>query len=404
MKNIQQLFEDIVSLKPNNIAVVCDGTELTYAQLNEKANQLANYLINTYQIQSEDLIALHLDKSEQLIITILAILKSGAAYVPIDPNYPEERIAYMLFDTKAKIIITNDKYHNLLNTIISINDKIFTKVLAVDNLELSQQLENRINPIFNTNGNSLSSIMYTSGTTEKPKGVRVMHKNITSLIINQSYIDIKENDTFLMLSNIAFDASIFEIWAPILNGGKLIIPVNTFELIANITLFKNILLEYKISCLWLTKTLFDQLFLMDNTVFYKLKYLIVGGEILDFSLIKQLSKSEYAPQNLINGYGPTENTTFSYMFKINKSNLLNLKSVPIGKSLNKRTAYLLDDDLNPLPIGAIGELYLGGLGLTRGYLNLSQLSKEKFIANPLSLGDKNKNLDPKLYKTGDLAS
>lgn len=261
--------------------------------------------------------------------------------------------------------------------------------------------QQKTDPAHNIASDNLANIIYTSGSTGKPKGVMVTHRGVVSLVKNVDYINICPSDTFIQFADIAFDAATFEIWGPLLNGAKLYIPHNPMHLLADTKALNKTLVENAISILWLTKSLFDQLFLSDQGIFKSIKYLLIGGEALNKKLLSKLVNSSYAPQNIINGYGPTENTTFSCTLNIKKNHTKDFASIPIGKPLTNRTAYVLDKDLAILPIGAIGQLYLGGAGIARGYLNNLELTAEQFIDNPFPT--KTKIQDNRLYKSGDLA-
>lgn len=388
-QTIHQLFEEQAASAPDRIAIVHEDIKLTYKELNQKANQLAHYLRETYAIQKEDLIAVCLDRSEDLIVAFLAILKSGAAYVPISPKHSDDYIHHMIQDCQTKVSITHaihqNKMHALLNLLIL--DAPETRLL------LNAQGIN--NPDSGVENHHLAYVIYTSGTTGKPKGVMIEHRGVTSLTKNASYIQVNVEHTVAQLSDISFDAATFEIYIALLNGAKLVIPQDTLDLLNDSRHFKNYLIENKINVLWLTKTLFDQLYLASEDIFNHIEYLLVGGEALNYSLMAALSASEHKPRHLLNGYGPTECTTFSMIYPITTDKITALQSIPIGKPIEGRTAYILDSNQNLLPIGAIGELYIGGTGLARGYLNQAALTTEKFIANPFKEGTL-------LYKTGDL--
>ncbi|WP_375331669.1 non-ribosomal peptide synthase/polyketide synthase [Candidatus Tisiphia endosymbiont of Temnostethus pusillus] len=403
-KTIQALFEEQVARTPNNIAIVYEETKLTYRQLNERANQLANYLRETYQISPDTLIALCLDRSEHMLIAILAVLKAGGAYVPIDSNYPDERISYILEDTNSKLVLTNEGHKQRLDS-LAISTISQVTILAIDDQQLQTLLASypTSNPATSTTSNNLAYVIYTSGTTGNPKGVIIEHKGVVSLVKNVDYVSINSSDSFIQFADITFDAATFEIWTSLLNGAKLFIPANKIDLLADINLLQKTLITNKISVLWLTRTLFDQLFLIDQSIFKNIKYLLVGGEALNPKLISKLINLHDAPQNIINGYGPTENTTFSCTLNISKNNITSVKTIPIGIAFTNRKAYVLDINLTPLPIGAIGELYIGGAGLARGYLNRPDLTAEKFIVNPFqSIKEKKLAKNARLYKTGDL--
>ncbi|MDQ5921391.1 MAG: hypothetical protein QG673_1449 [Pseudomonadota bacterium] len=422
-KPIHQLFEEQVNKTPNNVAVVCGTQVLTYKELNIKANQLAHYLKNNYIIQPDSLIAMCLDQSECICVYMLGILKTGAAYVPINPSYPIKRIAYIVKDARVRVILTSVAYVEKCNTAledIELNVKKYSMlldspqecfingtpkpgkkfgidVLAIDSNEITSQKTSNLKN--DTNSNNLAYVIYTSGTTGNPKGVMIEHKGVVSLVRGNDYIKINSNNAIAHLSDVAFDAATFEIYSALLNGAKLVIPSNRLELLADAIKLEDYLTSNNISVLWLTKTLFDKLYFLSINLFSSLKYLLVGGEALNYNLINKLANSKFKPQHIINGYGPTENTTFSCVYQIYNSDIANFKNVPIGKPLNNRVAYILNDNLIPLPVGAIGELYVGGVGLARGYLNLNDLTAQKFINNPFKTEIDNNS---RLYKTGDL--
>ncbi len=391
-KTIHQLFEEQVVRAPNNIAVVFEEKQLTYQELNDKANQLANYLHNNYQTKADDIICLLLERSEWMIIAILGVLKSGAAYCPISSEYPEERILFILQDTQPKCLITNCKLkiENVQFLIVNLMDEEFLKVLAsltINHLPLI------------ISSHALAYIIYTSGTTGNPKGVMVDHSNVVSLVKGVDYVKLDSYSFTIQLSDICFDAFTFELWGMLLNGGKIYVPKDIKNML-EVQIFKRYCVEHNINTLWLTKTLFEALYLQDDTLFRHLTYLLVGGEALNSALVQQLMCAN-GPQFFINGYGPTENTTFSLTYTCSKNN--KNQNIPIGKPLNNRTAFVVSNNNSLLPIGAIGELYLGGDGLSRGYLNRSELTAERFIQNPFQTEEeKKKNRNNRLYKTGDV--
>ena len=245
-KTIHSLFEEQVIKAPNNIAVVYEDIKLTYKELNKRANQLAHYLIKHHNIKPDSLITLLLDRSEHIIIAILAVLKAGAAYVPMDPNYPDDRIKYILDNTNTNIVITNNIYNSRINKLSKIN------AIPIDNDAFSKTLNilPSANPIVNNlTSNNLAYVIYTSGTTGNPKGVLIEHKNTISLI-TANYININPNDTGILLSDIAFDATVFEIWTQLLNALTLFIPKNVLKLTSNVKEVTNIFKKYNITILW----------------------------------------------------------------------------------------------------------------------------------------------------------
>jgi|GEM_PF-5720047 len=389
---IQRIFEEQVEKTPKHIAIVQGEKSLTYQALNQKANQLAHYLREVYHIQSNDLIALCLDQSEYWIIAILAVLKAGSGYVPLPLNAPDRRIQYMIEDTKAKAVLAG-KTCQLSNKLQSVAG--FTPLELIDETGFQEKIKNypKTNPKHTATSQDLAYIIYTSGTTGAPKGVMIEHAQVASLLQND--IKTTEKDVVLQASTPAFDASVFEIYTALLNGAKLVLLENPLDLLNPLTL-EACLKLHKVSILLLTKTLFDQIYDVSEHLFKNLNYLIVGGEALDYQSIYHLSCSKNKPLHLINAYGPTENTVLSCLYEIQSSAIEELNTIPIGKPFNNRTVYILDNNLVPLPIGRIGELYVGGAGIARGYLNQRELTEEKFIPNPFKTGNR-------LYKTGDLA-
>ncbi len=391
-KTIHQLFEEQVARTPNNIAVLFEDKKLTYQELNNKANQLAHYLHHNYDTKADDIICLLLERSEWMIIAILGVLKSGAAYCPISPEYPNERVLFILQDTQPKCLITNCKLkiENVQFVILNVTDEQFLKELyslTINHLPLT------------IHSHALAYIIYTSGTTGNPKGVMVDHSNVVSLVKGVDYVKLDSHSFTIQLSDICFDAFTFELWGMLLNGGKIYVPKDIKNML-EVQIFKSYCVEHNINILWLTKTLFEALYLQDNTLFKHLTYLLVGGEALNPILVQQLMCAN-GPQFFINGYGPTENTTFSLTYTCNKNN--KNQNISIGKPLNNRTAFVVSNDNTLLPIGSMGELYLGGDGLSRGYLNRPELTAERFIKNPFQTEEeKKKNRNSRLYKTGDI--
>jgi amino acid adenylation domain-containing protein len=383
-KTIHELFEEQVIRTPDNIAVVYENKELTYKKLNEASNQLANYLRTTYQIKGDDLIALCLYRNEYMLIAILAVLKSGAGYVPMDPVYPDERISYILKDTKSKILLTNERYAINLGVAADIS------VLPLDSQKIQQalHLQATSNPIRQINSTNLAYVIYTSGTTGKPKGVMVEHGNLVNTILSlSSKYNIKPLEHFLLFSNYIFDASVEQIFLPLTNNSTLIIPNKST--IEDTDLFLDFIRVHGITHLEATPSYLQ---LLDPMILANLNRLISGGEYLPLDLYTKLAKQV---DLLINVYGPTEASITS---------TIAINNLSIGKPLSNVMAYILDYNMQPVPIGAIGELYIGGMGLARGYLNLPELTSEKFISNPFqNKDDKLNNKNSRLYKTGDLA-
>jgi amino acid adenylation domain-containing protein len=388
---IHQLFETQVERTPDEIAVVFENQLLTYAELNCQANQLAHYL-QSLGVVADQLVAICVERSLEMIVGLLAILKAGGAYLPIDPDYPQERISFMFQDTQVKILLTQESLLASLpnhEAIVVCLDKDWEQInqASLENLNSAVSAEN------------LTYVIYTSGSTGTPKGVAVTHQAVNRLVLNTNYIHFTPDDRVVQASNIAFDAATFEIWGALLNGAKIIILAKSVLLSPQE--FALSLRENQISVLFLTTALFNQLANLVPQAFSGLRCLLFGGEAVEPKWVQEV-RSKGAPQRLLHVYGPTENTTFSSWYLV-EDLPATATTIPIGKAIANTQIYLLDQNLQPVPIGVSGELYLGGAGLARGYLNRPELTAEKFIPNPFDPLSKVSNQQSKLYKTGDLA-
>ena len=402
-KTIHTLFEEQVVKSPNNVGVVYEGVKLTYKELNERANQLAHYLIK-HNIKPDDLVALLLDRSENMIIAILGVLKAGAAYVPMDPEYPDDRIKYILNDTKANLVIANNTYTKRINTI---NNKVMT--IPIDSKAFIKDLTKYpdTNPVVNKlTSNNLAYIIYTSGTTGRPKGVLQIHANVMRLFTSTQHLfNFNSKDIWSLSHSYIFDFTIWEIWGALIHGAKLIVPNN--NTVRDLNLFYDLCKKEKVTILNQTPSVFYQFSEIarnnNHTKQLKLRYIIFGGEALNYSkLIPWFDVYKYDNPKLVNMYGITETTVHVTYNKISKNTISQSRN-KIGKVIPDLKAYVLSEFLSPLPIGAIGELYIGGVGLARGYLNQPSLTKEKFIPNPFATRqEKQENKNSRLYKTGDL--
>ena len=378
---ISQVFEEQCEKYPNKVAIVFEGEKLTYSELNKRANALAGRLKND-GVGPDVIVGIMVEKSIEMIVGIIAILKAGGAYMPIDPDYPIDRIEYMLSDSKSKILLLQNKFINKINYEI--------KKYDLDNQKLYGNGCKEIDSIGSSS--DLAYVIYTSGTTGKPKGVEVIQKGVVRLVKNTNYIEFGANDKMLQTGSFAFDASTIEIWGALLNGLTLYLVDK--EIILNVNKFKNYILENEISIVVLTAPLFNKICETDPKALSSIKSLLVGGDVVSAEYVRLLQEQSDKIQ-VINAYGPTENTTNSTCYKIPRLSV-NSNKVPIGKPIANSTAYIFNKDKKLVPIGVVGELYVGGDGLARGYLNNKKLSDEKFVYNPYKAGDK-------IYSTGDLA-
>lgn len=380
-QTVQELFEEQVEKTPDKIALVFEQSNLTYQELNQKANQLAHYL-KSLGVKREDIVSILLDKSLESIISILAVLKAGAAYLPIDINYPKERIDYMIRDSKSNILLTTNQYINKANSTVQIVN------ISLDNQNIYEKNYETNNPINENKSRDLAYIMYTSGSTGNPKGTMIEHRSIIRLVKNTNFICFEKEERILQTGSIVFDACTFEIWGALLNGFEL--HVMKKETLLDSSYLQDYLISHKITILWLTAPLLNQLCEDNPHMFNSVRVLLTGGDVLSPKHINMI-RSANPHLTIINGYGPTENTTFSTSFTIDKKYETN---IPIGKPIANSTCYVVDKNLSLLPVGFAGELLVGGDGLARGYLNNPILTQQKFVKNPFKSG--------MVYKTGDL--
>ncbi|PHM22404.1 non-ribosomal peptide synthase/polyketide synthase [Xenorhabdus ehlersii] len=391
-KLIHQLFETQVVHHPDTIAVVFEGQTLSYGELNCRANQLAHHLISL-GVHPDDRVAICIERSLDLIVGLLAILKAGGAYVPLDPTYPTERLAYILEDSEPVALLAQTTQADRLSN--SVPMSMSTVILdAQESLLAEQPTHNPDMQVLGLMSHHLAYVLYTSGSTGLPKGVMVEHRNVLRLIINNGFTDIGPNDCIAHCANIAFDASTWEIWSALLNGARL--HVVSQSVLLHPVHFCDSLIKGEISALWLTAGLFNEYLDSLKPLFGQLRYLLVGGDVLDPRKIQQVQLAGFQPAHLINGYGPTEATTFAATYTIT-SPVDVTRSIPIGRPIANTQIYILDMQGQPVPYGVAGEIYIAGAGVARGYLNRSELTAERFLINPFSPDPKER-----MYKTGDL--
>lgn len=383
-KTMYQLFEEQVERTPDNIAVKCREEEITYDQLNKKANSLARKLLEK-GIKPDDIIALMVDRSISMIVGIMAILKAGACYLPIDPNYPKERIKYTLEDSKAKLLLCSKEFYC---------EDVYSGEM-VDIEDESNYLSNCENLGITSSNENLAYIIYTSGTTGNPKGVMVEHRNLVRLMFNDKFqFNFTSNDVWTMFHSYCFDFSVWEMYGALFYGGKLIIVHK--EVAINTAEFLDLLKKERVTVLNQIPTVFYNLMnleLNSSTRDLNLKYIIFGGEALKPAMLKFWHK-KYSETKLINMYGITE-TTVHVTYKEICENEIEAQISNIGSPIPTLTVYIMDENLRLKPVGMPGEICVGGLGVARGYLNQEELTKIKFLDNPYKKGEK-------IYRSGDL--
>ncbi|PSB59549.1 non-ribosomal peptide synthetase, partial [Chamaesiphon polymorphus] len=381
---LHTLFDRQVSLNPERIAVVCGTESLSYADLNHRANRLAHYL-QSLGVGAETLVGIYMERSIDLIVSTLAIIKAGGAYVPLDPTTPVARLSLMLDDTQLPILLTQaDLLGQLPPTTAT--------TICVDRQQQLWASGSDSNPTPAITPTNLAYIIYTSGSTGIPKGVMIPHQGITRLVLDTNYVSLNASDRIAQAANTAFDAATFEIWGALLNGAQLVVIPRSVLLAP--TELATMLKEQEITTLFLTPALFNQVASLVPTAFSHLRYLIMGGEALDPHWVRVVQAAG-APEHLLNGYGPTESTTFATYYEVAQLDPA-ATNIPIGRPLAQTQVYILDPYLHQVPVGIAGELHIGGNGLARGYWQRPELTAEKFIPHPWGeSGDR-------LYKTGDL--
>jgi amino acid adenylation domain-containing protein len=376
-KCIHQLFEQQVARTPDAVAVVFDNQQLTYSELNCRANQLAHHL-KSLGVGADVLVGLCVERSPLMIVGMLGILKAGGAYVPLDPEYPQARLSFMLEDTQVKVLLTQ---HNLVESL----PQHQAHVICLDTQEQIISLANQDNLNSTLSAENLSYVIYTSGSTGTPKGVMVEHKGLCNLAQAQiQTFGLDCDSRILQFASLSFDASISEVVMALGSGATLYLGMKD-SLMPGISLMER-LRDNSITHITLPPS---ALAVLPTEELRALQTMIVAGEACSVELIKKWS----AGRNFFNAYGPTEATVCATIAKCT----LDDEKIPIGRAIANTQVYILDSHLQPVPIGVPGELYLGGAGLARGYLNRSQLTQEKFIANPFE-----ETQSSRLYKTGDL--
>jgi len=398
-KTIHQLFQEQVEKTPYKIALICDEYQLTYQELNEKSNQLARYIRYQYEQRTqqsftpETLIVLYLERSFEMIIGILAVLKAGGTYVPIDTVYPKERIDYILEETQARLILCRNHLDQYSQVQLSKD-----KVVCINFKEEFYKHEIKSNLHEFNKATDLAYVIYTSGTTGKPNGVMVEHKSISSKSDFYKYqYGVNHKQISLFYRSFGFDGSIEEYLIPLLHGAKIVIYTSR---IFDLLLFTNIIKENHVTKINMPPQLLYKVINLDKALFKNIKILVSGGDKLNFSILHRYNLN----CDIYNSYGPTECTIDTHIYKImTHDTFSSVNRSIIGKSVFDCKSYILDQNNHPVPIGVIGELYIGGAGLARGYLNNKALTKDRFITNPFATEDDKAKGYIRLYRTGDLA-
>ncbi|MCP4417209.1 MAG: amino acid adenylation domain-containing protein, partial [Chloroflexi bacterium] len=379
---------------PDAPALVFAEQQMSYAELNGRSNQLAHTL-QANGIGPEEKVGIFLDRSFEMVIAVLAVFKAGGAYVPLDPAYPPDRIAYMVADSGMSMILTAEL---LLPNVLDYK----TAVLCLDR-DWDEQIGHHsdTNPISGAAIDNLAYIIYTSGSTGKPKGVMVSHDALVSHCITiKAHYDLTPQDTVLQFSSFSFDASLEQLLPSLMSGAKVVL--RNLE-VPSVSLFCQQMIDMKMTVVDLPTAYWHQLTQdWDAVVAWlaheQLRLLIVGGEAMSAEHLQHWHEAGFSGVRLLNAYGPTETTITALICDLSSlSAASQLDRVPIGRPIRGRRVYILDKQLQPVPIGVSGEIHIAGIGLARGYLNRPELTAEKFIPNPFA-----SESGSRLYKTGDL--
>ncbi|OUL34979.1 amino acid adenylation domain-containing protein, partial [Nostoc sp. 106C] len=359
---IHLLFEKQVERTPDAVAVVFEDQQLTYRELNQRANQLAHYL-QSLGVGPEVLVGICVERSLEMIVGMLAVFKAGGAYVPLDPAYPQERLAFMIADAQLQVLLTQEQLLTLLP-----EHQATVICLDKDWGEISQYSQSK--PVSNVQVSNLAYIIYTSGSTGKPKGVLVTHKGLCTLALAQiKKFDVQPTSRILQFPSFSFDASLADVLMALCSGARLCLTKKEALLPGN-DLMQTIN-KYQISHVALPPS---ALAAMPNQPIPSLQAIIVAGEACATELAAQWSSRV----RFFNAYGPTESTVCATMAEYTDTS----QKLTLGRPVANTQIYILDEDLQAVPIGVAGEIHIGGIGLARGYLNRPELTQQKFIPNP----------------------
>lgn len=381
---LHQLFEAQAQQTPDAAAVAVHhgNGKLTYRELNQRANQLAHAL-RQLGVAPNTPVAVILDRSIELIVSVVAILKAGGAYVPLDPSWPKQRLQLLLDDIDPPVVLTAQSLASRLS--------LERTILCVD--EVAPLIARQTRAEQRNSVSDLAAVMFTSGSTGQPKGVAVPHRAIVRLVGGTDYVPWAERLTVLQLSPVSFDASFLEIWGPLLHGGTCVAYTPRLPDLREI---EDALRQHRVSCLWLTASLFNLVIDERPQILSGVRHLVTGGEALSLRHVR-LALEQLPNTRLVNGYGPTEGTTFTCCYPIPSDLPAELRSVPIGRPLANTRVYVLDDRRQLVPMGVAGELYIGGDGVARGYWNCPELTAERFLPDPFAVDP-----EARMYRSGDL--
>ncbi|WP_344518016.1 amino acid adenylation domain-containing protein, partial [Streptomyces paradoxus] len=391
---LPDLFEEQAARTPDAVAIVADGVETSYAQLDARANRLARLLL-ARGAGPECMVAVAAQRGIDAVVSLLAITKTGGAYLPVDPAYPAERIAFMLADAAPVLLLSTEATTlpaealpaALPHLVLDTAETAAALTVLPDTALTADERPAAVHP------DGAAYVMYTSGSTGLPKGTVVPHRAIDRLVRDGGYVELGSGDTVAHLASASFDAATFEIWGALLNGATLAVAPPGAPSLSEL---RDFLTSHRVTTLWLTAGLFHEVVDQDPDMLRGVRRLLAGGDVLSPTHCRALLDRLPSLQ-LLNGYGPTENTTFTAVQTVRPADVADLGDVPIGTPVSGTRVYVLDERLRPVPVGAVGELYTSGAGLARGYAGRAGLTTERFVACPFGAAGE------RMYRTGDLA-
>lgn len=389
-KTIAELFEEHAARMPNKVAVEYMGREWTYGELNRRANQLAHYL-RTIGVKLETRVAIGVERGLELAVGMLAVLKAGGAYVPLDLSFPEQRLQFILQDSKPVALLTRSDLQGVPGGIDA-----GIQIVDIEN-ELVYEYLPETNPVRAETGvdsECLAYVIYTSGSTGEPKGSEIPHRSIPGFMFRTDYVPFNEQTVLLQHSSLSWDAFTLEIWGALLAGGRAVFAHQ--QRVTSGEEIREYVQRSKVNTLWLTAALFNSIVESDVKCLEGVKYLMTGGEAASVTHIRR-ALGELPGTRLVNGYGPSECTVFTSCYVIPADLPENLISLPIGKPVGDRRMYVLDQWMNATPVGVVGEAFIAGASVARGYLAHPEMTAEKFVPHPYSVHG-----GERLYRTGDL--
>jgi amino acid adenylation domain-containing protein len=378
---VHRLFEQQATSSPDATSLLWRDQRMSYRELNKRSNRLARHLVAA-GVGLEVPVGVCLRRSPEMVTALLAVIKAGGAYVPLDPDYPRDRLEFMLTDTGTPVVVTDSLCAESLPSHVA-------KRLLIDHEVAAIEARSPVDLDATGAANDLIYIMYTSGSTGRPKGVMIEHRGVVRLVTNADYLSFDKSQRFIQLAPSSFDASTLEIWGPLLNGGTLVLmPPGT----PSLQEIGDAIRRFGVTTLWLPAGLFNLMIDQNPAALRPLKQLVTGGDAASIAHFRR-AMAALPDCRVVNGYGPTECTTFAVCLTAHPENLQG-HSVPIGRPINGTSVIVLDSRFNRVPEGEIGELYIGGDGVARGYLNDRDLTAEKFVVP--------KGSSDRFYRTGDL--